>query len=491
MQRPSLLAIFSCVTLLFGCAQITPQTNSTSTPQLNQTSQNTAPVYIALPAPSAGFIQSVSQAESQTLPESTRNQIAKTLDLIARPNDIWVRIRNGFGIPNIDTPLVTEKQAWFLSHSESLQRTISRSSRYLYHVVEELEKRGMPTELALLPFIESAYNPMAYSSANASGMWQFIPSTGKNYNLKQDWWQDERRDVLASTDAALTYLQAIYEMNGDWHLALASYNWGENAVKRAIEKNQGAGLPTDYLSLRMPEETRNYVPKLQALKNIIANPELYGITLPKIENEPYFAAVNNIQGMDVTTAARLAEMPLEEFKALNPSFNRPVIRGSGDVTLLLPTNRVGIFETNLFNNARPLVTWEAYTPKKGETLSKVANRFGMNLTYLAQINGLGTKSRIKPGTALLVQNYGNTTGNANSQIASLKAMQVPVISYNDQTATKAKTPTHARSTPRMRIATKGKAASKVAVKKSTPVNKKVAGKKSVSKMASEVKKPVS
>jgi membrane-bound lytic murein transglycosylase D len=196
----------------------------------------------------------------------------------------------------------------------------------------------MPTELALLPFIESAFNPQAYSSAKAAGMWQFIPSTGRDYNLKQNVFRDERRDVLASTNAALTYLQRLYGMFGDWQLALAAYNWGEGSVSRAIAKAQAAGRPTDYnsLSAYMPAETRNYYPKLQAVKNIIAAPAQYGITLPVVENQPYFVSIKKTRDIDVKLAAQLAELPMEEFKALNPQFNRPVITGSPNTQILLP-----------------------------------------------------------------------------------------------------------------------------------------------------------
>ena len=329
----------------------------------------------------------------------------RTVDLTLRPDDIWVRIRTGFGIPNIDTQLVAEQQAWYLSHPESLRRAVDRSSLYLFHVVQELNKRGMPTELALLPFVESSYNPMAYSRAHASGMWQFIPGTGRDYNLKQDWWRDERRDVLASTDAALTYLRTIYEMHGDWHLALASYNWGEGSVKRAIERNQAAGLPTDYLSLPMPDETRNYVPKLQALKNIIANPEAFGVTLPKIDNEPYFVAVERSRDIDVQTAARLANMTLSDFRALNPSFNRPVIRASSGTPLLVPADREGGFRSGLASEA-PLATWQAHTVARKESIESIAARYGMTAAALREVNGLGPRGRVRAGQGLLVQKKG-------------------------------------------------------------------------------------
>ena len=339
----------------------------------------------------------------------------RTLDLTARPDDIWDRVRTGFAIPNIDTPLVAQQQAWYLSHPDYLRRAVDRSSLYLYHVVQELNKRGMPTELALLPFVESAYNPMAYSRAHASGMWQFIPGTGRDYNLKQDWWRDERRDVIASTDAALTYLQTIYEMHGDWHLALASYNWGEGSVKRAIERNQAAGIPTDYLSLSMPDETRNYVPKLQALKNIIANPDAFGVTLPKIDNEPYFVAVERSRDIDVRTAARLANMSLEDFRALNPSFNRPVIRASSGTPLLVPAGRENEFRNGLQSEG-PLATWQAHTVARKESVESIAARYGMTAAALREVNGLGAKGRVRAGQGLLVQKKG--PGDVNLRFAS-------------------------------------------------------------------------
>ncbi|HEX9172151.1 MAG TPA: transglycosylase SLT domain-containing protein, partial [Telluria sp.] len=208
--------------------------------------------------------------------------------------NLWGRIRSGYAIPDIDNQLVAKHVTWYSTRPDYIARTSARASRYLYHVVQELEKRNMPTELALLPIIESAFNPQAYSSANASGMWQFVPGTGKDYNLKQNMFKDERRGVLASTDAALSYLQKLYGMFGDWQLALAAYNWGEGNVQKAIKKNQALGKPTDFESLAdlMPAETRNYVPKLQAVKNIIANPAQYGVALPAIDNQAYFTAVD-------------------------------------------------------------------------------------------------------------------------------------------------------------------------------------------------------
>jgi membrane-bound lytic murein transglycosylase D len=241
------------------------------------------------------------------------------LDLTVPATDLWARIRNGFALPNMDSALVREQENFYSARPEYMKRMAQRSQRYLYYVVEEIEKRGMPSEIALLPMIESAYNPTAYSRSHASGIWQFIPSTGRLYGLQQNFWSDERRDVAAATHAALDYLEKLYDQFGSWDLALASYNWGEGAVARAIAKNEAKGLPTDYRSLTMPRETRYYVPKLQAVKNIIADPAKYGVELSQIRNEPYFTSVPVPQNIDVKLAARFAEMPLEDFLSLNPA----------------------------------------------------------------------------------------------------------------------------------------------------------------------------
>jgi len=325
------------------------------------------------------------------------------IDLITPPDDVFERIRNGFAMPNLDGDLVLAQQQWYMNRPDYLRRMVERSSRYLHHIVEELERRGMPTELALLPMVESAYNPMAYSRARASGLWQFIPSTGKNYKLKQDWWMDQRRDIVAATSAALDYLQDIYEMHGDWFLALASYNWGEGAVARAIRKNEAKGLPTDYRSLTMPAETRNYVPKLQALKNIFANRQLLAqLDLPQVPNRPYFATVTPSATIDVKVAARLAGMPVQEFVALNPAHNRPVIKP--ETPLMIPAEKLETFQANLENHQdeeKPLSKWQTYTPHAGEKLEKIAPRFGITLADLKRVNGINGRLKVMPETLLV------------------------------------------------------------------------------------------
>jgi membrane-bound lytic murein transglycosylase D len=328
-----------------------------------------------------------------------------TIDLTTPPDDLWQRMRNDFSMPDLDSPLVADRQAWYLNRPDLLKRIFERSRRYLHHIVEELEKRGMPTELALLPVVESSFNPLAYSSARALGMWQFIPATGKTYKLQQNAWFDQRRDIVASTDAALDYLQTIYEMHGDWHLALASYNWGENAVGRAVEKNRRQGLPTDYAHLKMPTETAYYVPKLQAIKNIVAQPQLFGITLDPIPNRPYFGTVEVDDNMDIALAARLAEIPVEEFIALNPAYSRPVIPSAANSPLVLPADKVQTFIANLQKHEdqdKPLSAWLTYKLKKGEKLDTVAKRHGMTTARLKQLNGITARTKITPGYALLV-----------------------------------------------------------------------------------------
>ena len=330
-------------------------------------------------------------------PEATIN-----LDDASATQDLWGRIRKGYTLPELDSPLVADHERWYTSRPDYVQRMTQRGSRYLFHVVEEISRRNMPTELALLPFIESAFNPQAMSSARASGMWQFMPATGKDFELKQNLFRDDRRDVLASTRAALDYLQRLNRMFGDWHLALAAYNWGEGNVQRAIKRNQQQGLPTDYLSLNMPPETRNYVPKLHAVRNIIARPEAYGLTLTPVENHPYFVSVPIQRDIDVALATRLAGLPVDEFKALNPSQNKPVILAAGTPQLLLPYNNANLFVHNLTGHNGTLASWTAWQVPKTMHPSDVAKRVGMSEAQLREINHIPPKMLVKAGSTLLV-----------------------------------------------------------------------------------------
>ncbi|HEY4065788.1 MAG TPA: transglycosylase SLT domain-containing protein, partial [Burkholderiaceae bacterium] len=293
---------------------------------------------VAASAPlAAASAAPVEEAAAAPVPvDPLRPDVPVVLDPSAAQADLWARVRRGFAMPDLDSDLVRSSEQWYATRPDYVQRMTERGGRYMFHIVEELERRNMPTELALLPFIESAFNPQAMSSAKASGMWQFMPGTGKTFALKQNVFRDDRRDVLASTRAALDYLQKLHDMFGDWQLALAAYNWGEGNVQRAVARNQKLGLPTDYASLKMPNETAYYVPKLQAVKNIVLAPEHYGLTLPPVDNHPYFLSVDIERDIDVALAAKLAGISLDEFKALNPQLNKPVILAAGTPQVLLP-----------------------------------------------------------------------------------------------------------------------------------------------------------
>lgn len=360
-----------------------------------------APIVQIAPAP-----KPASLVERPVQTNAAAAAFAQESPLVAeRPTndaDLWARIRRGFTMNDLSSQLVTSQEQWYATRPGYMDRMTERSSKYLYHVVEELERRNMPTELALLPFIESAFNPQAVSSAKAAGMWQFMPATGKYFSLKQNVFRDDRRDVLASTKAALDYLQKLHRMFGDWHLALAAYNWGEGSVGRAIAKNQREGLATDYSSLRMPDETRNYVPKLLAVKNIVANPKVFNATLPEIPNHPYFQSVTITRDLDVALAAKLAEIKLEDFKSLNPSANKPVIFAAGTPRILLPWDSAGIFERNLAIHNGQTAGWTVWIAPSTMKVVDAAKRVGMNETQFRELNRIPPRMLIQQGSTLLV-----------------------------------------------------------------------------------------
>lgn len=334
------------------------------------------------------------------------------------PTDIWDRIRRGFAMPDLNNDLVRNREQWYASRPDYMLRMTERSRPYLFHIVEELERRKMPTELALLPFIESAFNPQAVSSAKAAGMWQFMPATGKYFDLKQNLFRDERRDVLESTRAALDYLQKLHTLFGDWHLALAAYNWGEGSVGRALARNRSQGLPLTYSDLRMPNETRFYVPKLQAVKNIVAQPEAFNTELPLIQNHPFFKTVAIVRDIDVAVAARLANVSLEDFKALNPAMSRPVILAAATPQILLPWDNATVFETNL--QAQPdrrLSSWTAWQVPRTMRAEEAAQQVGMSAEQLRSINGIPARMLVKAGSTLLVHRQGKLDNDVTEQLA--------------------------------------------------------------------------
>ena len=335
----------------------------------------------------------------------------------AAQEDLWLRIRAGFGMPDLDNDLVHKQEQFYASKPDYIQRMVDRGSRYLYHVVSEIQKRHMPTELALLPFVESAFNPHAVSTAQASGMWQFVPATGKTFALKQNVFRDDRRDVLASTRAALDYLQKLYGMFNDWQLALAAYNWGEGSVQKAIKRNEAAGLPTDYDSLRMPVETRNYVPKLQAIKNIVAHPEQFAVALPPLQNHPYFLSVPLDRDIDVDLAAKLAGVSMEEFRQLNPQVNKPVMLAAGTDQVLLPYDAAAKFVSRIQQYQGQLASWTAWVAPRTLRPADAAKMVGMDEDDLRRVNRIPAKMLVKSGSTLLVPRSANRMADVSAEVA--------------------------------------------------------------------------
>jgi membrane-bound lytic murein transglycosylase D len=318
-------------------------------------------------------------------------------------DDVFDRMRAGFAFDEVQEPAIDQQLAWFEHNPDYLARCFQRAQRYLYHVVSEVEARGMPQEFALLPVVESAYEPFAYSVSRAAGLWQFIPGTGQRFGLKQDWWYDGRRDVVESTRAALDYLQALHDQfNGDWLLAIAAYNVGEAWVQRSIDYNQAHGLPTDFWHLNLPAETRAYVPKLLALKRLMAEPERYGLEFAPIPNEPYFTVVQTDSQLQLNVAAQLASVSYDEIVALNPGFNRWATDPDGPHRMLIPIDDADAFEAALKTLApEDRLHYETHTVAKRETLAAIARQYDTSAAVIAKINDL-PGGRVEPGQTLKI-----------------------------------------------------------------------------------------
>ena len=318
---------------------------------------------------------------------------------------IWSRINSGYKMKQRPSRRIRNFEKWYSKRPEYVERMLERSEKYLFYVTNEVQKRNMPMEIALLPMIESAYNPIATSRKKAAGMWQFIPSTGKIYGLKQNWWVDNRRNVTESTDAALNYLEKLYKEFGSWELALASYNAGEGRISRAIKRNKRNKKSTSYYSLRIPRETKNYVPKLFAIKNIISNPKKYGLSLPYIKNKPYFETITVNKNIDTQLIARLAEISNEEFQLLNPQHKRPVIKVTNiPEKINLPYQNIHIFNYNFHGYSKPLSNWTPYKPKRKESVAQVAKKFGIDRKILTQVNRLERRKTFRRNSTILIPN---------------------------------------------------------------------------------------
>ena len=363
-------------------------------------------------------------------------------DIYAPSSNLWIRIRDGFELEPMNTPLEIEQVRWLSARPDYVNRSMKRSSRYLFYIVQEVNTRKMPTEIALLPFVESAFVTHAKSSAKAMGLWQFMPATGKDFRLTQNVFRDERRDVLQSTDAALDYLQRLYKQFGSWDLALAAYNWGEGNVSKAQKRNLAAGLPTDYLSLKMPAETRNYVPKLMAYRQIVLDPQAYGIVLPELENHPYFVAVDVGADIDVALVIKLSEIPDDEFHSLNPSFNKPVILSNANQQILLPFGHAEVFQENLKKYTKPLSSWTAVQVTKSETVDQAAKTLGVDADTLRETNGIPKGMRIRAGSTVLVPKTNQRPGDISTAMAENASLNLdkPVSATPKKCAKGAKCP---------------------------------------------------
>ncbi len=320
------------------------------------------------------------------------------------PHDVWERIREGFQLQdgNDLNPRIEQQRLWYANNPSFLETAGERGSLYMHYVVERLEERNMPLELALLPVIESAYNPMALSRSDAAGIWQFIPSTGRYFNLRQTNFYDGRRDITASTTAALDYLTRLHDMfNGDWLLALAAYNAGEGTVSRAIERNDKLNLPTDYWNLPLPQETRDYVPKLLALSQVVMSPEAYGVNLNPIANQPYFDVVELNQRMDLSKVAAMANIDEDELIQLNPAFKKRLTI-DGPQHLLVPTSKSQLLTASL-SNMKPeeLIDWQQYRVRPGDSLASIASRYQVSANTLKDLNKL-SGNRLSRGQTLTI-----------------------------------------------------------------------------------------
>jgi membrane-bound lytic murein transglycosylase D len=416
-RLPGTLALLTLAGLALGGCSSTPKTGE----------------YSSLPPPPR-HVSAAQPVQGGGSPPAFMSESALTPDQYP---DLLDRIRAGYSLPDVQDGAVDREVEAYRARPDFLDRTFRRGQRYLYYIVNEIEKRGMPLELALLPVVESAFNPVAYSRSRASGLWQFIPSTGKHYGLQQNWWIDERRDVLRSTTAALDYLQYLHQyFNGDWYLAIAAYNGGEGTVSRAVQRNADRGRPTDFFSLDLRAETESYVPKLLAIKRIVADPASYGLEFAAIPNEPYFNVVDPGRQMNLGEAAVLAGITRDDIFALNPAFNRMTTPPKGPHRLLLPVDRVQPFQQALLtDDGSARVAAAALEPppptrhrvRRGETLSSIARRYDVTVTDIRQVNGL-RNSTIHAGETLVIPSPAPSATLADNSPARVEIAAQPAAS---------------------------------------------------------------
>lgn len=407
------LSVAAGALVLAACASAPPSPPPRPAPEPPVVAKPAPPVTV--PSPPPPRIELVPYAPLSEI--ATASAVPPPVTMLATPLDIWDRIRRGLAMPNLENDLVHDREQWYATRPDYIQRMTERSSRYLFYIVEEIERRNLPTELALLPFIESAFNPQAVSSARAAGMWQFMPATGQDFDLKQNVFRDDRRDVLASTRAALDYLEQLHTKFGDWHLALAAYNWGPGNVAKALSRNQAQGLTANYVEMNMPQETRMYVPKLQAVKNIVARPDAYGTRLPNIGNHPFFDTITIERDMDVALIASLAGINERDFRSLNPSIKQPLVMAAGTPNILLPWDNAKVFEERLKTHRGSLASWTAWVAPSTMTVAQVAGQVGMSEAELRDVNNIPPRMKVKAGSSLLVRRTGSRDRDVSEFVA--------------------------------------------------------------------------
>jgi membrane-bound lytic murein transglycosylase D len=322
--------------------------------------------------------------------------------------DIWSRLRAEFALTHVEHERIQRELARYRAHPEGLTGTSGHAVPFLYLITDRVARRSMPGEVALVPFVESRYRPQARSPKSATGLWQIMPSTARRFGLDRNWWYDGRKDVVASTDAALEYLSYLNGLfDGDWLLTLAAYNAGEGRVRKAVSHNAKRGLPTSFWHLPLPKETRRYVPKILAVSRIVYDPDAYGIALADIPNQPVLGVARFRGQIDLTLAAELADVPLKSLFELNAGFRRWASPPDGPHELLLPTEAVAGFEGRLAAaGPQTPVVWHSHTVARGETLSHIARHYGVPVAAIRDTNRL-TGDRIRAGSTLAVPRVGD------------------------------------------------------------------------------------
>ncbi len=392
--------IVLCLSLILGgCAQTA--INKPSTIHVNNVSTSSPVESEPKPVPEKITVDTAALTAESTVVQKEKKIAVEPKP--EQPDNLWSRLFSRYQLSHIDHKRIGRERDWFLKHPDYLKRVQKRAAPYLYYIVTQAEQRNIPAEITLLPIVESAFQPFAYSHGRAAGIWQFIPSTGRFYGLKQNWWYDGRRDIYASTQSALNYLNSLNKtFDGDWMLALAAYNSGAGTVRKAIRKNKARHKPTNYWALNLPKETRSYVPRLLAIADIFANAEKYGIELIDIPNQPQFAVIDTGSQLDLALAAEMADLPIEELYKLNPGFNRWSTDPDGPHRLLIPIEKSEQFKEKL--TALPTdkrVKWIRHRIRSGETLSHIARRHNTSITVVRQINKIRGHT-IRAGKYLLV-----------------------------------------------------------------------------------------